>query len=112
MFVREVRIKCLRRFFLRFRRSHGSTSLHALQPVSLYFLGSARFLKILIFQYEALQKASAVLLIVLKNVLKLPIILRHGSSAQLIRLSCNDRGGVGATDRSRDLSSLPTSQRT
>ena len=49
-------MKCFRRFFVRCRRSHGSTSLHALRPVSLYFLGSTRFSKILIFQDEALQK--------------------------------------------------------
>ena len=38
-------MKCLRRFILRCRGSHGSTSLHALRPVSPYFLRSARFLK-------------------------------------------------------------------
>ena len=65
-------MKCFRRFFVRCRRSHGSTSLHALRPVSLYFLGSARFSKILIFQDDPLQRAAVVLLIVLKNVLKFP----------------------------------------
>ena len=74
MFVREVQIKCLRRFFLRCRGSHGSSSLHALRAVSLYFPRSARFSKNTDISGRGAPKASAVLLIVLKNVLKLPII--------------------------------------
>ena len=45
IFVREVRMKCLRRFILRCRGSHGWASIHALRSVSLPFLKSARFFK-------------------------------------------------------------------
>jgi hypothetical protein len=38
-------MKCLRRFILPCRGSHSLT-LHALRPIFLYFLKSARFLKI------------------------------------------------------------------
>jgi hypothetical protein len=45
IFVREVRMKCFRRFFVRCRGPNGSTSLHAPRAVSLYFLKSARLSK-------------------------------------------------------------------
>ncbi len=64
--VKGVRTKCLRRFIIRCRASHVSKSLHALRSMSLYFLRIARFLKILVFENEALQTAEAVLLIALK----------------------------------------------
>jgi hypothetical protein len=40
---REVRMNYLRRFSLRYRGSHGSSSLPALRPVSLHFLSFATF---------------------------------------------------------------------
>jgi hypothetical protein len=48
------------RLFARCRGSYGTTSLHALRLVSLYFSEVLDFHNILIFQDEALQKAFGV----------------------------------------------------
>jgi hypothetical protein len=56
-------MKCLCRFFLRLRGAHDPTRLHALRPVSLYFLKSARFLKNINIWDRGLERSIAGLLL-------------------------------------------------